>query len=241
MGTGSTIYLLIYLYDTLTQAFIAKERAALIREEREYYHREVELLEQSHEEMKNFRHDLKNRMLVVQNLAAEEELEELKRYVAHISEKLASVQLYSQSGNPAIDSILNSKLHQAKEKQIEVKADIAIPQAVIADEDDMVVILGNLLDNAIEAAERCGQNKRISLQLVYQKGCLYLNVQNSYDRILVQEKGRLLTRKADKIWHGRGIQSVGSTVEKYHGIMELSHDEEQFTVDVMMYVQAARG
>ena len=236
LGAGVTIYLLIYLYDTLAESITERTKTELIRKEKSFYHKEAQILQQNYEATRQFRHDLRNRMQVLQKLVEDEEYEGVKTFIARISEKSSDMQLYSQTGNLAVDSIINSKLQLAKEKEIRIDAKIAMPKEVITDEDDMVVILGNLLDNAIEASERVREKREIIVRLQYKEGCMYLHVKNSYDQIVNVENGRLVTRKQDKLLHGIGIRSVESTVEKYNGIVEISQDKEMFTVDVMMYL-----
>lgn len=236
LGLGMAVYTVIFLYDVLSSAFRERTKLELARKEKEFYHRESQLLQKSQEDTRKFQHDLRNRMQVIEDMAEKKEWDELKRYVSQVAEKSKTIDLYSQTGNLALDSIINCKLDEAKEKGIEVNSVITLPGEIITDEDDMIVIVGNLLDNAMEAAEKVKKDSYIQAFLRYEEGCLYLRVENSYDGIIKEGKDGFLTRKKEKELHGLGIRSVQDSVTKYQGEMEFSHDEKKFCVDVMLYL-----
>ena len=236
LGAEITIYLLIYLYDCLVNIFIERTQAELIRKEKEYYHREAELIQQNQETTRQFQHDWKNRVQVMHQLADQEQWEELRKYLSDVKEKATQIQIYSNTGNIVVDSVINSKLNMAKKKEIAVTASVILPKDMEIDEDDMVVILGNLLDNAIEANGYVQGEKHIELVLCYEDGCVLIHIQNTFDRTLITRKGTYLTRKKNTSMHGIGIKSIKDTVEKYHGITEMTTDGNLFTADIMMYL-----
>lgn len=234
-GAGITISLLIYLYDCLVKIFMEHTQIELVRKEKEYYHREAEMIQQNQETTQHFRHDWKNRIQVMNQLANEEQWEELKKYLLEVEDKVSDMQLYSNTGNLLVDSIINSKLYTAKKREISVIANIVLPKDIGIDNDDMVVILGNLLDNAIEANENGTHEKRIELSLRYEEGCILIHIQNTFGETPITNQGKYLTRKKNASMHGIGIKSIEDTVEKYHGITEISIVERLFVVDIMMY------
>ena len=103
-------------------------------------------------------------------------------------------------------------------------------------EDDMVIIFGNLLDNAIEACQRESEKKYIDLKVFYESGCIMINVINSYDSVINESDGEYITRKENKELHGLGIKSVKKTVNKYNGIMEISSEIYEFMVNVFLFL-----
>jgi sensor histidine kinase regulating citrate/malate metabolism len=111
-----------------------------------------------------------------------------------------------------------------------------IPAAIGVNTDDMVVIFGNLLDNAIEASERVKNSKYIDLFVSYEEGCMILRIRNNFDKVKIDKAGDFVTRKEDDALHGIGIKSVKSTVAKYDGIIEFATDGTEFTVDIMIYI-----
>ncbi len=231
-----TFYLMIYLQDCLIELFASREQAGLMEQEKEYYQKEAVMIRQKQELLKQFQHDLKNRLQVLNEIAKHGDMRELKEYVQEIEAKHKEQEIFSNTGNLIIDSIINSKLQDAIEKGIKVNADILLPAAMEVKTDDMVVILGNLLDNAIEACERTDSAKYIRLFLNYEKGCVMLSVKNSFDQVIKMDYGEFTTRKKDRALHGLGIKSVKNTVEKYHGIAEFTSEGAEFSADILLYL-----
>lgn len=231
-----TFYLMIYLQDCLIELFASREQAGLMEQEKEYYQKEAVMIRQKQELLKQFQHDLKNRLQVLNEIAKHGDMRELKEYVQEIEAKHKEQEIFSNTGNLIIDSIINSKLQDAIEKGIKVNADIVLPAAMEVKTDDMVVILGNLLDNAIEACERTDSVKYIQLFLNYEKGCVMLSVKNSFDQVIRMDYGEFTTRKKDGTLHGLGIKSVKNTVEKYHGIAEFTSEGAEFSADILLYL-----
>lgn len=229
-------FIMIYLYDSLSKMFQERTQAAIILREKEYYHEQADLLKKNHSELSQFRHDIKNRILVIQQMLADNNVADALKYTRQIAEKLHKTDVYSDTGNIAIDSVINYKLTKAHEMGISVKSNIAIPENLSIDEDDIVVILGNILDNAIEATQQINEDKYINLNFIYDKGSVLLRVKNNYDSFLCLDNDKLLTRKADKHFHGIGLQSVNSVVEKYNGLLEINHNDRDFTVTILLYL-----
>ena len=231
-----TFYLMIYLQDCLFELFASKEQVSLIEQEKAYYQREALIIQQKQELQKQFQHDLKNRLQVLNEIADSGNLPELKKYLAEMAEKHRGHEVFSNTGNLIIDSIINSKLQDALEIGIEVEASVILPVTIEINSDDMVVILGNLLDNAIEACQRMTSSKYIKLFIKYEEGCLIICIKNTFDQIINKNGENFITRKEDSGLHGLGIKSVKSTIEKYSGLMEIASQGSEFAVDIILYL-----
>lgn len=229
-------FILVYLYDSLSIMFQERTQAAIILREKDYYHEQSEMLKRKHEELRQFRHDMENRIIVMQQMLKDREYGTAMEYTEQISEKLRQTEIYCITGNTAIDSVLNYKLTKASEKGIKIKSNVAIPEKIGIDDEDIVVILGNLLDNAIEATEKLKEDKYISIDLEYDKGSVFIHVINSYDSLVRFSNGKILTRKEDEYLHGIGLQSVNTVVKKYNGLLDIEHDNLEFTVNVLLYM-----
>lgn len=231
-----TVYLMIYLQDCLVELFTSKEQASLIEQEKEYYQKEAVIIQKKQELVRQFRHDWKNRLQILNEIAEHGNLTELKKYLAELELRTKEQEMFSNTGNLIIDSIINSKLQDAKEMGIEVKASVILPETIELNTDDMVVIFGNLLDNAIEACEKVNFSKYIKLFMSYEEGCIIISIKNSFDQIINKVRGEFITRKKDKVLHGIGIKSVENTIEKYNGIIEFNSEGKEFSVDIMIYL-----
>lgn len=232
-----TIYLMIYLKECLIELFESKEQAAFIEKEKEYYRKEAELMQKQQEMERQFRHDWNNRLQILNKVVEQKDMAEVREYISEIKEKTKQYTAFSETGNLIIDSIINSKLRDAEEKNIDVGAKVTLPRELSVNSDDMVVILGNLLDNAIEACEYVKQNKKLELFLDYKEGCIVICIKNTCEKSEKISTKEFRTRKADKKNHGIGLKSVKNTVEKYKGMIEFEQKEMEFIVNVILYIR----
>lgn len=231
-----TFYLMIYFQDCLIELFASNKQASLIAQEKEYYQKEAEIIQQKQELERQFRHDLNNRLQILNDIAERGNISELKNYLSEIDTKQKEHTVYSNTENLIIDSIINSKLQYASEKGIKVNADIILPTHIKVNTDDMVIILGNLLDNAIEACEKVNTDKYIDILMRYEDGCIILNIKNSFNQVINRTGNEFITLKKDKTLHGLGIKSVKNTIDTYNGIIEFSSKGNEFSVDIILYL-----
>ena len=117
-----------------------------------------------------------------------------------------------------MDALVNYKYLLAVQKNIEMQVEICIPEELNVDTADLCIILGNLLDNAIEAAEKCEKEKRIRLKILYGNRNIRIEIANTFDgEIHRMENGMYMTSKKDAKRHGIGLQSVQKSIDKYKG------------------------
>ena len=236
LGSEVTVYLMIYLQECWEELCLRRERASLIEQEKEYYRREAAILTDKQEFERHFMHDWRNRLQVLREISETEDFSQLKEYLAEIEKKTEEQTVFSNTGNLIIDSIINSKLNEAVGKDISVSAHVMLPADVKINTDDIVVILGNLLDNAIEACERTSTDKRLEMMLKFEDGCVILSVRNSFDGNMNRKGDVFVSLKSDKSLHGIGLQSVKHTIEKHNGEMKISTAKTIFSVDTILYV-----
>lgn len=232
--------LLIYLYDSLTNIVQETAKRQILEREKLYFHNQSELLQKNFMELRLFRHDLKNKLYVLDKMLEQEKYDETRQYVSKMTEKIAHTMSYSQTGNIAIDSIINYKLTEVANHNVEIITDIMIPENIRLDEDDIIIILGNLLDNALEALKKCENKKTLYLSFCYKQGYLIIEVKNTYQNIIIKRKGKIITSKKDKRNHGIGLQSITSVVNRYEGVMESHNDEKWFSVKIILPVLKER-
>lgn len=228
-------FLMIYLYQTLSFIFIERAQRELINQERNFYHNQAEILQENSEKIRKFHHDYKNKMIVLQELLEKNDLITAKKYLVEVTEKLEYAKAYSKSGNVILDSLINYKLSKAEEQGICVRAEIKLPGKIAVEGDDMVVILGNLLDNAIEATSKLNENQKIQISITQVKGTLCIKISNTFDGRIKKKAGKLQTKKEDNMNHGIGLESVEGIVQKYHGEMKVLYENEIFMVILYLY------
>lgn len=227
--------LTFYLYDSLSVLLGKQMNRCLEKEQRRFYEHQVEMMKAALDEMKVIRHDLKNKLSPLCSLAQAGRSDELLNLLQELTFSYNINQDYVQSGNESIDNIINYKLHQAKNQSILISTQITVPAQLDLPTFDVAAILGNLLDNAIEAATTANE-RWIELKLKYMRGCLLIEISNSYDGKVVKKAGRFLSRKCDRENHGLGLQSVQSGLKKYNGTMQIFYDDTKFTIKALLYI-----
>lgn len=143
----------------------------------------------------------------------------------------------SNSGNIVIDSLIGYWYVTAQNKRIIFKTDICIPMIMPFKGADLSLILGNLLENAVEAAEKVEENRYINVKMKFDKNNLLLFVENSYKgKLLKTRDSRLKSTKSDAENHGVGLASVYRAVAKYHGSVIIEDSEPgKFKIRIVLY------
>ncbi len=223
-----------WLYHVMVESYTNIREKDIYRQQMYAYQNQLEVIMESQNRIRALKHDMKNHILALQMLLQKKEEEEAEKYLSSMQLFLGNPSEHVTTGNDAVDSLLNYKIQKAKDILNVVETRISIPEKLILHSFDLNVVLGNLLDNAIDAA---AQTKEKSLQVTmrFEKGILFLNIRNSCQGIADGKISRLETTKADKANHGIGLQNVRRIVEKYHGMMEISCENGNMEVDIMLY------
>ena len=149
-------------------------------------------------------------------------------------EKLQANARRAWTGLPTLDFIINMKSRRMEELAIAFRLSAEVDSVPFSDAD-LVVLLGNLFDNAMEAAQRCPMDQRsIELQMKSANAMFLLIMENTSASAPSQKKGRFLTSKAEKENHGWGIESIRHIVQKYGGEIDFSYDASKFRVWIMV-------
>lgn len=226
-----------YLYDSLAANYIKISEASIIEKEKEFYYQQCQLIQNSAEEVRTLRHDLHNQLVVISDLIEKNQQEEALMVVKRLSGKTKNRNLYSFTGNIPIDSIINYKLQNAEQEQIQIETNIAVPADIEFNSVDCVMILGNILDNSLCALKQVDCNHRyLKLKVVYDKERLLIQCINPYETKIMYENGNIISSKKDRKHHGYGLKSIKTTVEMYDGYMEINHENKVFLIDIVLYV-----
>lgn len=229
-------FVVIYIYDKLIISEEERVRNLLLMEQKESYLREMDILVDSQKRVRGIYHDMKNHILIMRAYLTQNKYLDLDEYLQCLQEetKMAVPQVYT--GQQTVDSMLHYKMSTVK-NDISIKVETSIPEKLDIDDFDITVILGNLLDNAIEACYKLEEEKKeISLSLRLVKNQFFVVVENPFSGKIKWNKGRPLTNKSDKSNHGIGLQNVKRVIEKYNGIMEMSEENSIFRVKIMLYL-----
>ena len=232
--------IVFYLYEDLQTSYQDRLSAVVFEKEKDFYYNQCRYMEANAESARSFRHDTRNHLFTIAEMIKTGEVKQAEKYIYTIvEEKLYYDVSFSDTGNIAIDSVINYKLNEAQSNGIKIKADISVPNNLLLDATDITTIVGNLIDNAIEANHSVEpSNKEIIVNIFYEKGRLFIEIKNTFHGTIVERNGKIITGKKDKQNHGYGLKNIEKALEKYDGYVEYDHSDSWFTATAMMYVRA---
>ena len=186
--------------------------------------------------MRGWRHDYRNHIQTMKVLAAEGDLDALKKYLDKLDEDLNTVDVVVKTGNKMTDAILNSKISLAKSKGINVIADAKVPVELKMSDIDLCIVIGNLFDNAVEASLALPEEERlIRLYMDIKNTQLYMCLTNFTSvKKLKKQGGRYVTTKGEG--HGFGLVRVDDIIERYGGYISRNSEDGAFTTEIMLPV-----
>lgn len=215
-----------------------------IRRKNTVYEQQLELCERHQEEtelatlqIRDVKHNMKNNLISLLAYAEQGECEKMIDFINDVMEegKMRTSKVVT-TGNIVIDSLIEYWKRVAEKEEIEFQAELSIPMEMPFKGADISLILGNLLENAIEGAEKAEKRKYIKLRIKYDKKNLLIAVENSYGGKLKKIKGELRTTKEDTANHGIGLASVRRAARKYQGTVFIDDTiPECFLVRVVLY------
>lgn len=176
-------------------------------------------------------HEYKNQIMCMEALLQKKEYGELEKYITEIGGKLTDTDSNINTNNTLIDAIVNTKYREMEERGILLVMKFNEMADLWVEDSDIVVILSNLLNNAIEACEKCDQ-KTIKLKLMKEADEIIISVRNTYNGEIVKEGEEIRTLKADKEEHGLGIKNIIESVEKYGGSYSINYDDKEFVFSI---------
>ncbi len=194
-----------------------------------------EEVENMYRQTRGWRHDLKTHIQTMKAHLALGEYDRLEEYLNELDADLAEVDKIVKTGNVRIDALLNSKLSLAQARGIPVEAKAIVPHSLPLSEVDLGIIVGNLMDNAMEACLKIEEQEKRFLRVYIDvlKGQLYIYVMNSVGE-KPQKKGRLYLTTKDSRNHGFGLMRMDRVVAKYHGYLDRQNEDGVFATEVLL-------
>jgi len=183
--------------------------------------------------MRGIRHDYRNHLQVMNTLMNDRRTDELDAYIKQLNNELNQVDTIIQTGNTMIDAIVNTKLTSAKNRGIELFATAIAPKKLSLEHVDLAIILGNLLNNAIEATSKESsrqEDRFIRLYIAPMKNTLYISVTNT---MVENPKPSFMSlKRVNK--RGYGLARINQAVEKYEGIVNRKWEDGVFATEVTL-------
>ncbi len=199
------------------------------------YKKNVIDIQNMYESIRSIRHDMKNHLLCILNILEKDNKKLVYDYIQNLIKQQESINhSIIFSGNDALDAIINIK--QSKAKHYGLSIDITIANTLtFMSADDICILIGNLLDNAILAAKE-SKEKQITLNIQPQDTYVSIVVSNSIYKSILKDNPELKTTKINKDYHGYGIKNVKKVAEAYNGLVRFYENNNLFISDILLLI-----
>lgn len=242
LATASVSVLLLFnvvvfeIYMKMNELFMQEKERIIYAKQSEIISANTEeqkkMIEDFHEE----KHNLVNQLIVLKSEVEKCETEEVIRNLNEIIKNCHYTDSISECGNTTIDAIINFKYTVAREWGIDFRLKIFVPEDLPIEERDLGVVLGNALDNAMEAVRKCTrEDKIIDISMGTKKSALILVMKNPYEQPIARDRrGIILSSKDEKGRHGYGLKSIMKIASKYQGDVVVEDADNVFSLTVVM-------
>lgn len=201
-----------------------------VKNETEMYHS----ISENYEKQRKKVHEFKNHMSCIMALAQNNEYEKLKEYLGTMQADIMQDMDLIDTNHTLINAILNSKYYEAKQKGITFVFKVNDLSKVKLADEDIVVILSNLLNNAFEACETC-EEKIIRLKFIQEENQIIIAVANTFKTVPIRDGDTFQTSKVEnKEIHGIGIENIKDAVEKYQGMYAITCEDNYFKFSILI-------
>ena len=205
----------------------------ITRFQNDLVNRHYDEVETMYRKMRGWRHDYHNHIQVLKAHMGLEQYEQATEYLDRLETDLTTVDTVLKTGNVMVDAILNSKLTMIMERKIQVDATAIVPQDIAISGIDLSVLIGNILDNAMEACMQIEEKDRfIRIYIDIIKKQLYISVTNSMKGTAKRTGNIFISGKQGN--HGFGLLRIDSIVAKYHGFINRQTENGVFATEVML-------
>lgn len=201
--------------------------------EKEKYH----ATKLSYDELRSIRHEIKNHNFYMKALLDEGKTAEAKEYLDRVSSQGTKYLKSFDSGNYAVDVVMNHEMAAAKEQGVVLDTSILVPRKLPFKDEDLCSLLSNLLDNAMEAASQAGvAEPTVNISIIPRQEYLFIRVTNPVDKTLPEKRRMTLetTKTNHTELHGYGTRIIRRIAESYNGSVKYSMCGGIFTTDVML-------
>lgn len=194
--------------------------------------RQVQEVQNIYLTMRGWRHDYHNHLQSMKAYVKMGQYDRLEEYLGLLEQDLDQVNQLIESGNVNLDAILNSKISLAQKNGIDVDYKATCPSELTVSDIDLCALIGNLIDNAVEACEKVEEHPFIRLYIGVLKKQLYISVTNSTsERIRKLDHEYITTKRGN---HGHGLKRINLVVEKYQGYINRQNELGVFVTEIML-------
>ncbi len=234
-GSTATCWLIFFLSNRLEQRIRLQESneksALLLTLQRQQYAELNENIEQA----RTARHDLRHHVNTISSLIEDRDYDRLREYVTQLSEALPVDRSIKICENYAANAILYHYIQKAQAHDVPIKVSFRLSNSSGISDSDLCVLLGNMVENAIEASSRISPDRRfITLYSLEEKDRIYITCDNSFSGEIRSADGVLLSSKRNFAALGIGLSSVRAVVAKYNGDIKIETEDSIFRLSILL-------
>ncbi len=231
----------ILFYRVNRQREMELEIARLKQDQAEILERDYQALRRTYADNARLYHDLHNHIEAIYQCLTRGDIGEAVQYCGELRTPVREISQTVWTGDKAIDYLISSKMALAGQEHIQTKVNVEYPRNTNIRSVDLTTILGNLLDNALEAAKTAPDKVRfLNLTIRRINAMLIIKVENGYGEVPKQKNGNLITSKADKAAHGWGLQSIQTVADRYDGVITTDYENGVFRSVVTLSFQPVK-
>lgn len=217
---------IFYLMFSIERASRAEHELTILNQSMALQTENIRALEKSYRAQRSATHEFKHRLQVIYDLLDQGEVDRAKDYIQRLQITQTSRIFVANTNHPIIDAILNEKYHTAKESAIDMRFKVNDLSALSISTDALVVLLSNLLDNAIEACQRLPDNRAIECTITIDE-TLFISIRNTSPPVKIIN-GTIKTAKKPEREHGYGLTGVRQVVKQLNGEYAMNYSDNWF-------------
>lgn len=225
--------MLYRFYVSMSDRFIYEQDNILLRKQMDIYEQQISANVENAEKIRAIRHDMKHHIREIKELAEKGMTEEINEYIDMLAGDINEAQSYIDTGNAALDGIVNYYMSVAATENIIFDTNISVPQNMQIKTYDLNIIMGNLLDNAFENT-MMAKNKQVLLKMKYFNSILYISSINTYTGAIKKSGEKFISLKDSS--HGYGVDNIKRIVNKYNGNIEIDYKNNVFNISIVLYI-----
>ncbi len=185
-----------------------------------------------HTEMRGYKHDFHHHLQALKGQLEAGEVGRALAYIEKLDDQLMNVDTLLKTGNVSLDAILSAKIAQAKAEEIDVSVKANVPDSLTISDLELSIVVGNLLDNAIEACCSVQGERFIRLFLSMKGTMLYFSMLNSAGEKR-KKTGALFASRKDGM-HGFGLRRAQAILEEHGGWVKYNSEDGAFTSEFLV-------
>lgn len=227
------------LFVTYIILLLVEESNARLRLEADNYQFTLQSLQYKNlksqmDDTRRAKHDLQHTVNILQAYLKDNNTEQLSKYIAQYLNSLPPKSATLYSDDYILNTLISTYEEKARNEKIEFHVSIQLEDALMLPEPDKVVLLGNLLENALEACQRqYSQNTYISIAIQQEGAAIVILLDNSFGGLLQKQEQKFLSSKDNHT--ALGISSIKKITEKYNGVIKFEHDNSTFHSSIILF------